>query len=543
MRNRKKTVLRRNQRTFLLANLTLVAILAATQPSMLAKVHAAANTYEWTKQVDLDLLGGYYTSAASSADGRHLLIGSTQGGEGSAEASPLYRSSDYGATWQNVTENADPNIRNYWTSVDVSNDGSIMVAASDRTSDSADVTGNNPGKIFVSQDGGDNWENISPDTTEDWVSIAVSGDSSRIVAVAADDQDNVYISDDIGDTWQTSPINEDLWHWESISISDDGDKILVGGENNSTAAALVEISEDGGDTWDSVSPNTSATSDILRTSMSANGDKIVVTNKGWNSGNIDNVYVSSNNGASWDDITPNDAENNVWSGVALSGDSSKLAVVDDNNNMYVSNDVGENWTEEDPGQAGGDSNTWRSVDFSDDGLLAIAVSSENAYVTQRITPTSQTVTLDDAEGGKTITITTPEGTIISCHSAVKESALTVKDGAYSYPLGLVDFCFSGAEASNQVSILFVTNLKPNEVTVRKYNPSNQSYATITDANVSQTTYEGNAALLVTYNIVDNGPLDTDPDTGEVADPVGLGIKELSSPNTGKQKHWLLSTKE
>jgi hypothetical protein len=37
---------------------------------------------------------------------------------------------------------------------------------------------------------------------------------------------------------------------------------------------------------------------------------------------------------------------------------------------------------------------------------------------------------------------------------------------------------------------------------------------------------------VSYTIEDNGPLDLDPDMGEVADPVGLAIAELTSPDTG-----------
>jgi hypothetical protein len=212
--------------------------------------------------------------------------------------------------------------------------------------------------------------------------------------------------------------------------------------------------------------------------------------------------------------------------------------------MYITDNGGDTWAEENPSLEYEDSGDWEAIDTNSDGTKYVTAREDGAYLSgQTIPESAHTVTLDDAEGGKTVTITTPEGTTITCHSAVKESSLVVRDNAYQYPLGLVDFCFSGAEASNEVSLIFVTDLKPNEVAVRKYNPDNQSYATIAEANVSQTTYEGNAALLVTYTITDNGSLDTDPDIGEVADPVGLGTLGLNSPDTGKQKHWLLSVKQ
>ncbi len=529
--SKSKQLARNNPRTYLLTSLTMAAILAAYRPLTTAKVYAATNTYEWTKQVDQDLLGGSYTSVASSADGRNLLIGSTYGGEGSAQASPLFRSNNYGLTWQNVTENADPGIRNYWVSVDVSNDGQTMIAASDRSVVSSEVTGNDPGNLFISHDSGDTWENISPDTTEDWVSVAISGDASKIVAVANDDTQNVYVSDNSGDTWQSSPINEDLSHWESISISDDGNKVLIGGENINTATALVEISTDSGDTWSNITPNPTDYSFNLRTAMSASGDKIVIANLGYNTDFYDAVHESNDDGANWNDITPVDASINTWSAIALSGDSSKLVVSDESNKMYISNDVGANWTEEAPGQAYEDNNSWRSVDFSDDGSFAIAASSTSAYVT-KYTPPNPTVTLDDAETGNTVTLTTPSGTTITCHSAVKESNLANKDAAYSYPNGLVDFCFSGADLSNEITLLFVTDLKPNQVAVRKYNPGTGKYSTISEAVITETTQGGKHALQITYTIVDNGPLDTDPDVGEVADPVGIGVIDAGVPNTG-----------
>lgn len=91
-------------------------------------------------------------------------------------------------------------------------------------------------------------------------------------------------------------------------------------------------------------------------------------------------------------------------------------------------------------------------------------------------------------------------------------------------------------SSNQVSLLFVTDLKPNEVSARKYNPTTQTYANVPGATITETTYNAQHALLLTYTITDNGPLDTDPAVGSITDPVGLAIPVATSvaslTNTG-----------
>lgn len=544
----------------LITGITLGAFIAAARPMAVPKVTAATNLYDWTKQEDLDRLGGYYSSAARSADGSEIILSVTDGGEnGSPEEwqeSPLYISSNGGATWQNIAPEIDPDIRNYWTSVDVSNNGQVMVAASEYGYDNSENSGVD-GKIFVSQDGGDTWSNITPNLDDDWEEVVVSGNGSRIAAVQQG-SGTIWSTDNFGSNWNAITVSEggvEIWNLESISISDDGATMLVGGENDDAGIGGDEfdpytnlfISTNSGDAWNDISPDPEDEIFTISHDLSADGNKIIATTAGWAGGNNDSVFMSENDGADWTEISPESevSTNNQWDGVTVSDDGSTIAIADTNNDgkMYVSNNDGTNWNEEEPGQDYEDTNTWwRTVDMNADGTKLIVASEENAYTAGAYDVNNSTVTLNDAVGSKKIVITTPEGTTITCSSAVKESGLDVKDTAYQYPLGLVDFCFSGAETANEISIIFVTDLKPNEVAVRKYNPDNQSYATITEANVSQTTYEGSAALLVTYTIVDNGPLDTDPDTGEVADPVGLGTLEVSPPDTGKQKHWLLSVK-
>jgi photosystem II stability/assembly factor-like uncharacterized protein len=527
----KTTMVPRRSRKLLMTSFTLASAMALVSPAFVqTKAYAVGNAYEWIKHEDQDLLGGTYTSVASSASGSHLIIGSTDGGEGFNAASPLYVSDDYGATWEDVAEDAEDRMRNYWTSVDVTNDGQTMVAASDDSIDLDDLT-DLTGGIFISEDAGATWADISPAGSDDeWRSIAISGDGSKIVAVADDDTDEVFISDDSGATWDSTEV-DNVTSWDTVAISDDGNKILVGGENLGTLAALVQFSEDGGDNWADVTPFDEELAFTTRVAMSSTGDKLAVSIFGYDGDEYDMVFISEDDGANWTDVTPDDPVANPWNAFAMSDNGAILSVLDEDDVMYISSDDGANWTEEDPGLEDNDDNDWTAIDFNATGSRIIAVSEDFAYSGYNAALDS-TFIVDNAEDGKEIVLTLPSGTTITCHSPVKESDLSADDGAYSYPLGLVDFCFSGADASNEITLIFVTELRPDEVAVRKYNPANDSYATITEATVTETTYSGQHALQVTYTITDNGPLDTDSDAGEVADPVGLAVLGVGAPNTG-----------
>jgi hypothetical protein len=526
----KTTSVSGNSRKFLVRGATLASTLALAFPA--SQAYAVANKYTWIKH-DNDLLGGSHTSVASSADGSHLIMGTRDGGEGIFEESPLFISTNYGTTWENVDTVVEDGFRNYWQGVDVSDDGMTMVAVSDRSVDLNDIS-NHDGSIFISHDAGDTWEDVTPASLGGWRSVAIAGDSGRIVAVADDDTENVYVSDDGGDTWGPSAINDssnDLNNWDTISISDDGSKMLVGGENDAGLDNLVYASTNSGTSWTNVTPVTGDLSFTIRTAMSASGDKMAVSVYGYDSGDYNTVFVSENNGANWVDKTPDVDTIGWWSGLGMSDDGAVMSVLDNNDKMYISLDGGTTWTEEDPGAADDDDNEWRAIDFNASGSRIIVASAAFAYSGHNPALDS-TVSFTNAESAAPVVLTLPSGTTITCHSPVKESGLSAQDGAYSYPLGLVDFCFSGADTSNEITLLFVTNLKPNEVAVRKYNPTTKAYSTITGASVTETTYNSQHALQVTYTVTDNGPLDTDPDQGEVADPVGLAVLQVGAPNTG-----------
>ena len=101
--------------------------------------------------------------------------------------------------------------------------------------------------------------------------------------------------------------------------------------------------------------------------------------------------------------------------------------------------------------------------------------------------------------------------------------MDAQDNDHQYPLGLVNFNFTTNQTDNQVTLTFITDLKPNQVKPRKYNPNTKAYTDIKDYTLTESTVDGKHALVLTYTITDNGDLDLDKTTGVISDPVGLAM--------------------
>lgn len=512
----------------LLAAATMTSVVALSLSS-LSKVSADSNQYDWTKQTGQNLINGEYGAVASSSNGSHLVIG-TNGGGVDPNGNPLWVSTDYGKDWTDDSNIADPNINNYWTAVSVSDNGQKMVAASSSGIDMGNSDNSIYGKIVISNDGGSTWENITPNGAVNWQQVVISGDGSKIVALASDDHSDVYISNDGGATWQTSPITN-VSSWQSLTISDNGNKVLIGGEN-SDVNSMAYLSDNGGNDWQNITPDTSNNLNFeTKVAMTSDGNTIYVSDYSWDGTNYDAVYSSINDGSNWTDITPDNTNVHNWNVLSVSGSGNELVVQGTNSDTYISNNEGSNWTVEDPTDNNSDSNSWVSAAFNADGSRLITAGNTNAYLGYDSTLDSSTANITNPVNDAAVVITTPSGSTITCNTAVNQSNLNVQDSAYTYPLGLVDFCFSEAEQSNKIVLTFVTNLTPNQVVVRKYNPNTKTFATVPGAVVTETTVGGKPALQVIYTIVDNGPLDTNPIAGEIDDPVGLGTA-VTAPNTG-----------
>jgi len=139
-------------------------------------------------------------------------------------------------------------------------------------------------------------------------------------------------------------------------------------------------------------------------------------------------------------------------------------------------------------------------------------------------------TVTSATGSSQINLTLPDTDDIS---SITSSTASATDSGYNYPLGLVNFTSSVASGSTTpVTLTFQTDLKPSEVTARKYNPATKQYAAIPNATITETTSAGKPALQITYNVTDGGSLDQDGTAnGTIVDPVGLATAAGTNATT------------
>jgi len=152
-------------------------------------------------------------------------------------------------------------------------------------------------------------------------------------------------------------------------------------------------------------------------------------------------------------------------------------------------------------------------------------------------PESETTNdLTSAEDSTPITLAQTGCSAIESSSTTKESTHQVQDPAFQYPVGFAGFTMTGCSTSSNVNLTFTGTYDPTKAVIRKYNSVTKTYTTLTNANsglvLTTTTLNNQPALQVSYTITDNGPLDQDPTTGTITDPVGIGTNVVGVPNTG-----------
>lgn len=144
---------------------------------------------------------------------------------------------------------------------------------------------------------------------------------------------------------------------------------------------------------------------------------------------------------------------------------------------------------------------------------------------------ANTATITSATGSKTITVTVDESCTLSDVSAINAAATSTKDTAYHYATGFVKFTASGCDDGVAHVQLLYHGVSPDGLTVRKYNPTGNSYFTISGATMTKVS-EG---TLVSYAITDDQELDIDKTPGVITDPVGLGALDSNLANTGESQ--------
>src|SRR5690606_32778149 len=90
------------------------------------------------------------------------------------------------------------------------------------------------------------------------------------------------------------------------------------------------------------------------------------------------------------------------------------------------------------------------------------------------------------------------------------------DAAYTYQSGLVYFS-AECEAEETTVVVYQYGVSAEGLILRKFNPSTGAYFTIEDATLTTQTIDGQQVAVASYTIVDNGPLDLNPDLGLIED--------------------------
>lgn len=128
-----------------------------------------------------------------------------------------------------------------------------------------------------------------------------------------------------------------------------------------------------------------------------------------------------------------------------------------------------------------------------------------------------------------------------------ESANTVQDGSYIYPLGLLAFTLDCGEAGSTADVnQYFFDAAAESYTLRKYDTNTNTYFNIDNATISQETIGSQVAIKASYQITDGGALDMDQAAdGSITDPAGLALQpnllEALPTTTGRIISQLAST--
>jgi photosystem II stability/assembly factor-like uncharacterized protein len=268
-----------------------------------------------------------------SSDGSILYIGGRR---------TIYKSIDYGLTW----EDCRMNMGNKIVSISCSSDGNNIVGAQER------------GFIYTSENGGETWEKCINAGSRIFNEIAVSGDGQQIFTID-NLHSNTYRSTDKGTSWEL--LDASSPPCVSLTCSTDGSQLWAA-INRRT---YLEYSIDNGLSWSS---NIKAGERLwTAVASSSQGDIVIASEYGGY------IYRTEDHGESWSELTSAGLRN--WQYIACSGNGEKLIAAPQTGYLYISIDNGQNWTEHrEPG-----SKDWSGLAVSKDGTT-FAASSFDGYI-------------------------------------------------------------------------------------------------------------------------------------------------------------------
>jgi hypothetical protein len=216
----------------------------------------------------------------------------------------LYRSIDYGATWQKSSNNTLA----YWQRIAMSDTGQYMIASS---LNGPLMLSSNYGAVYT-----DITTRIRGNATEYFEGTGMSGNGQYIIVCyeLGNSQYSTKISNNYGapGSWSVVPgLSVSNYSIQGVAISNDGQYIYL--SYTSTFTGIVYKSSDYGATWQTISVGTQYVRDI---SCSSDGSTVVVTGSisGYGGGYLSRgvMLKSTNYGASFTGIETGNSYLRNW---------------------------------------------------------------------------------------------------------------------------------------------------------------------------------------------------------------------------------------
>jgi hypothetical protein len=262
--------------------------------------------------VSLSVIAGRsIVDISSSSSGRYVVAAN------GADYGGIYRSSDYGSTWQEIFPSSIANDKKFFNAK-VSDDGQSIIAT---------LTGSQSGKIFYSSDFGSTWNFATVrmyasggGSTRNFA--AINGDGSVMATMMQNGRFNRSV--DGGTTWDTQTVAAANY---TVSMSADGNYMATVQLN--TAIVSTSNGKDPSPTWTS---KTGSDNPGYVFPCRADPSRLAYL-----SNNNLSPYVSVFNGQSWVKQTVIGAGTSAWFSASFTGDCSRLYLVRFDNKLYVSN--------------------------------------------------------------------------------------------------------------------------------------------------------------------------------------------------------------
>ena len=149
--------------------------------------------------------------------------------------------------------------------------------------------------------------------------------------------------------------------------------------------------------------------------------------------------------------------------------------------------------------------------------------SEQPFVTSFVNSVTKSYTTIELNSVCTITSATTKA----------ETENNVADSGFNYSAGFSSFSANCGTPGYTTVVKIYQHGTTGSFAVRKYNPTNNAYFTVSTATLTQQTIGSKTVTVATFSITDGGSLDVDGvANGVIVDPVGLGTLAVGVPNTG-----------